>query len=152
MPLPLEWEEEIHAFLWMCSRNYVFDVIIIILIINNVFVVVMLQNRQVMVTSFGCCWYSGGASQSLDCWSSCNVWGKMSVGGMEGDSGIDMEDICEDGVRNLGRRLVSMLIKAGTLVGGVVVVAVGVMVVVAVGVMVVVAVGWYLFLKNSVCQ
>ena len=36
--------------------------IIIIIIVNIVFVVavVMLQNRQVMVTSFGCCWYSGG--------------------------------------------------------------------------------------------
>ena len=47
-------------FLCMCSRSCVFDIIIII-IINIVFVivVVMLQNRQVMVTSFGCCWYSG---------------------------------------------------------------------------------------------
>ena len=61
MPLLMEWGKEIDTFLWMCSRNYVFDVIIIIvfipiiLIINNVFVVVMLQNRQVMVISFGCC-------------------------------------------------------------------------------------------------
>ena len=61
MPLLLERGKEIDTFLWMCSRNYVFDVIIIIvfipiiLIINNVFVVVMLQNRQVMVISFGCC-------------------------------------------------------------------------------------------------
>ena len=50
------------SFLCMCSRNCIFDIIIIIIIINIVFVVVvvMLQNRQVMVTSFGCCWYSGG--------------------------------------------------------------------------------------------
>ena len=73
-------------FLVDVQQNYVFDVIIIvvfiaiILIINNVFVVVMLQNRQVMVTSFGCCWYSGGAPQGLDCWSSCNVQGKIGAG------------------------------------------------------------------------
>ena len=32
-----------------------------LVIINIIFVVVvlMLQNRQVVVTSFGCCWYSG---------------------------------------------------------------------------------------------
>ena len=49
------------SFLYMCSRNCIFDIIIIIIIINIVFVVVvvMLQNRQVMVTSLGCCWYSG---------------------------------------------------------------------------------------------
>ena len=50
-----------------------------------------------------------------------------------GDSGIVMEDVCEDGMQNLGRRLVSMLMRAGILVGGVVVVVVGVMVV-AVGI------------------
>ena len=45
------------SFLCMCSRNCIFDIIIIIISINIVFVVVvlMLQNRQVMVTSFGCC-------------------------------------------------------------------------------------------------
>ena len=50
------------SFLCMCSINCIFDVIITIVIINIVFVavVVMLQNRQVMVTSFGCCWYNGG--------------------------------------------------------------------------------------------
>ena len=50
------------SFLCMCSRNCIFDIIIIIIIINIAFavVVLMLQNRQVMVTSFGCCWYSGG--------------------------------------------------------------------------------------------
>ena len=55
------------SFLCMCSRNCIFDITIIIIIINIVFavVVLMLQNRQVMVTSFGCCWYSGGiASRS----------------------------------------------------------------------------------------
>ena len=55
-------------------------------------------------------------------------------GGMRGDSGIVMEDVCEDGMQNLGGRLVLMLMRAGILVGGLVVVVVGVMVVVAVGV------------------
>ena len=44
--------------------NCIFDIIIIIIIINIVFVVVvlMLQSHQVIVivTSFGCCWYSEG--------------------------------------------------------------------------------------------
>ena len=54
---------------------------------------------------------------------------------MEGDSGIIViEDVCEDGMRNLGGRLVLMLTTAGILVGKLVVVAVGVMVGVAVGV------------------
>ena len=52
------------SFLCMCSGNCIFDIniIFIIIIINIVFVVVvvMLQNRQVMVTCFGCCWHSGG--------------------------------------------------------------------------------------------
>ena len=50
-------------FLCMCSRNGIFDIIIIIIIIINigfVVVVVMIENCQVMVTSFGCCWYSRG--------------------------------------------------------------------------------------------
>ena len=46
---------------------------------------------------------------------------------MRGDSGIFMEDVCEDGMRNLGGRLVSMLMRAGILVGGLVMVVVGVM-------------------------
>ena len=87
-----------------------------------------------MVTSFGCCWYSGGAPQSLNFWNSCNVREKMGAGGMAGDSGINMEDVCVEGMRNVGGRLVSMLMRAGILVGGVVVVAVGVMVVVVVGI------------------
>ena len=37
---------------------------------------------------------------------------------MEDDSGIVMEDVREDGIRNLGGRLVLMLTKAGILVGG----------------------------------
>ena len=55
-----------------------------------------------IVTSFGCCWYSGGAPQSPDCWSSCNIWGKTGVGQMEGDSGIVIEDVCEDGMHHVG--------------------------------------------------
>ena len=45
---------------------------------------------------------------------------------MEGDSGIVMEDVCEDNMQNLGGRLVLMLMRAGILVGEVVMVAVGV--------------------------
>ena len=51
------------SFLYMCSSiNCIFAIIVVIISINIVFVVVvlMLQNRQVMVTSFGRCWYSGG--------------------------------------------------------------------------------------------
>ena len=40
--------------------------------------------------------------------------------GVRGGSGIFMEDVCEDGMRNLGGRLVSMLMRAGILVGGLV--------------------------------
>ena len=52
------------SFLCICNRNCIFDIIIIIINNNIVFVVVvvMFQNCQVMVTSFGCCWYSGGIS------------------------------------------------------------------------------------------
>ena len=34
----------------------------------------------------------------VDGWSSCNVWGKMGAEGLGGDSGIIMEDVCEDGM------------------------------------------------------
>ena len=51
-------------------------------------------------------------------------------GGIKGDSGIVMEDVCGDNMRNLGGSLVLMLMRVGILVGGVVVVAVGVMVMV----------------------
>ena len=52
---------------------------------------------------------------------------------MEGESGVVMENVCGD-MRNLGGRLVLMLMRTGILVDGVVVVAVGVMVMVEVGV------------------
>ena len=98
MPLLLEWGEE-KDLSFECVAETVF-LILLLLLSNNVFVVVcmMLQDRQVMITSFGCCWYSGGAPQSPDCWSSCNVWEKMDAGGMEEDSGIIMKDVCEDGM------------------------------------------------------
>ena len=86
-----------------------------------------------MVISFGCYWFKGGDPQSPDCWSSCNVWGKM--GAVTGYSGIIMEDVCENGMWNLVGRLVLMLMRAGILVGEVVVMVVGMMVVVAVGVL-----------------
>ena len=61
-------------FMYICSGNAIFDNIIIIITINIVFavLVVMLQNRQVIVTSFDCCWCSGDIPQSSNCWSSCN--------------------------------------------------------------------------------
>ena len=66
-----------------------------------VVVVVMLQNRQVMVTSFCCCWCSGDTPQIPDCWGSCSVPGKMGMGEMEGDCGIVMEDVCGDDMQSL---------------------------------------------------
>ena len=49
---------------------------------------------------------------------------------MEGDSGIVMENVCGDDMQNLRGRLVLMFMRAGILVGRVVVVVVGVMVMV----------------------
>ena len=86
------------------------------------------------MTSFGWCWCSGNTPQSPDCWSSCNIRGNIDAGGMEGDSGIVMDDVCGDDMPNLGGRLVLMLMRADVLVGGVVVETVGVMVMVEVGV------------------
>ena len=54
----------------VCVAETVF---IISIDIALVVVMVMYQNRQVMVTSFGSCWYSGGTSQSPDCWRSCKL-------------------------------------------------------------------------------
>ena len=82
------------------------------------------------MTSLGWCWCSGNTPQSLVCWSSCNVRGNIGAGGMECDSGIVMEDVCEDDMQNLEGRLVLMLMRPGILCVGVVVVAVGVMVMV----------------------
>ena len=42
----------------------------------------------------------------------------MGTGGMEGDNGIVMEDLCEDGMQNLGGRLVLMLMRGGILRAG----------------------------------
>ena len=56
------------------------------------------------MTSFCWCWCSGDTPQSPNCWSSCNVGGNIGVGGMEGDSGIAMEDVCGDDMWNLGGR------------------------------------------------
>ena len=53
---------------------------------------------------------------------------------MECDSGILLEEVCGDDIRNLGGGLVLMLMRAGILVGGVVVVVLGVMVMVMVDV------------------
>ena len=44
--------------------------------------------------------------------------GEDGYGGMEGDNGIVMEDVCEDSMQNLGGRLVLMLMRAGILRAG----------------------------------
>ena len=61
-------------------------VFIISIDIALVVVMVMYQNCQVMVTSFGSCWYSGCSPQSPDCWRSCTLgaregegWGEWRV-------------------------------------------------------------------------
>ena len=61
--------------------------------------------------------------------------GEMGAGKMEDDRGIDIENECEVDKRNIGGRLVLMLMRAGIFVGEVVVAVVGVIVAVAVGVM-----------------
>ena len=62
------------SFFCECVAGTVLLILLLLLLLlllsllsSNVFVVVvmMLQNRQVMVTSFGCCWYSGGAPRVL---------------------------------------------------------------------------------------
>ena len=59
----------------------------------------------------------------------------MGAEGMEGESGVVIEGICEDDMQNLSWRLVWILIRASITFGKVVVVAVCVMVVAVVGVM-----------------
>ena len=90
----------------------------------------MFQNHQAMVTSFGCCWNCRGPLPLLLVFGA----GEDGCGGMQGDSSIVIEDLCEDMMQNLGERLALMLMRAGILVGEVVVVAVGVIVVVVAGV------------------
>ena len=58
MPLLLEWGEEIN-FSCVCVAETL--IIIIINIILYIVVVVVYQNCELILTSFGCCWYSGGA-------------------------------------------------------------------------------------------
>lgn len=53
----------------------------------------------------------------------------MGAGGMWDDSGIIVEDVCEDCLRNLEWVLVLILMRPGILVSGVVVVMVGMAVV-----------------------
>ena len=54
------------------------------------------------------------------------VGGGGQDGGMAGDSYIVIKDVCEDGMRNLGGKLVLMFTRAGILVGDLVMMAVGV--------------------------
>ena len=98
-----------------------------------------------MATSLGCCcWPGRRVSQSPDCWSSCNVRGKMREGGEDDDKSM-VSDV--EGVRSLGGRETLSSMRDGICVCVVLVVvalmvAVGVVVlVVAVGVVVLVIVG-----------
>ena len=95
-----------------------------------------------MVISLGCCyWPSRRVSQSPDCWSSCNVRGKMRGGGKDDDEGM-VSNV--EGVRSLGGRETLSSMRDGICVCVAVVVlmvAVGVVVLgVAVGVAVLVIV------------
>ena len=85
--------------LCMCSRNCI--IIVNINIIMHVVVAVTCKNRQVIVTNLDCCWYREGNPQSTDYQSSCNARGKIGARGIEGDSGIVIEDACEDRMPNL---------------------------------------------------
>ena len=93
-----------------------------------------------MVTSLGCyCWPGWRVSQSPDCWSSCNVWGKIREGGENDDKGM-VSDV--EGVQSLGGREMLSTMRDGicSCVVVVVVVVVALMVpvlVVAVGVVLV---------------
>ena len=89
-----------------------------------------------MVTFLGrCCWPGRRVPQSPDCWSSCNVRGKMGIGGENDDKGI-VSDV--EGVRSLGKRETLSSMRYGICVC----VAVVVVLMVVVGVVVlVVAVG-----------
>ena len=55
---------------------YILYIVIIVFLV----VVVIFQNRLVIVTSLGYCWYIGGSPKIPNCWSSCNIWRKMGVG------------------------------------------------------------------------
>ena len=76
----------------MRSRNCIIAIIIIIIIGIS-----CSGGDASKLPGFGCCWCSGDTPQSSDCGSSCNVQGNMGAGGggMEGDSGILMEDVCD---------------------------------------------------------
>ena len=70
-----------------------------------------LQNCQVMVTSLGlCCWPGRRVPQSPDCWSSCNIRGKMRKDGEDDDKG--MVSVTE-GVQSLGGREMSSPVRDG---------------------------------------
>ena len=61
MPLLLEWGEEINFSCVCVAETIIIIIIIIINIILYIVVVVVYQNCELILTSFGCCWYSGGA-------------------------------------------------------------------------------------------
>ena len=75
------------------------------------FYLLRLQNRQVMVTSLGRCCSSGTrVPQSPDCWSFCNVRGKIRECGGDDAKGIINDN---EGVQSLGGRGMSRSIRDG---------------------------------------
>ena len=93
MKLLSEWGEEIDfSCVYVPGTVLLLLFIVIINIIVYIVVVVVCQNRQVIATCLGCCWYSGDTPRVPA--TSVEKW----MRGMEGDSGIVIEDICEDGM------------------------------------------------------
>ena len=128
----LEWGEEVDCFC-LCGTESVFflaslfsspDVHIFHIGAGSK---IVFQNRQVVVTSLYCRYSESTPARSLDCWSSCNLWGKMSEDEMEDDRGMVMEVECVVCTQNLGGKLVLIFIIAGISICMVVVVVVGVM-------------------------
>ena len=87
------------------------------------------------MTSLGhCCWPSRRVSQNPDCWSSCNVRGKMKRDEEDDDKGM-VSDV--ESVRSLGGRETLSSMRDGVCVCVAVVVVVVVVLIVAVSVVVV---------------
>ena len=86
---------EIYFYLVLWSFYFLFA-------FDYILCVKFLQNFQVIVTSLDLCgWPGKRVPQSPDCWSSCNIQGKMREGGEDDDKGM----ICvTEGVRSLGGR------------------------------------------------
>ena len=72
------------------------------------------RTAKLLSTSFD--WGRSGFSQSPNCWSSCNVWGKKGEGVVVGDKGVLMEGDGMVFVRGLGGKWMSKLMRADVVV------------------------------------